>query len=236
MDLSVVIPVFNEASKVPRDIQDALGYFEKNSINGEIIISDDGSKDNTGSLVKELQKKHKNIILLENAHRGKGATVREGIIRAQGDVILFIDSGSCIPYADVHTGIQIIRNGKSDIAHATRFHPDSVIDKPKSLFRQILSRAFRFVIPIYMGIKGRYTDTQCGLKIYRKEVGHLLYSACFTEGFMIDIETIIRAEKEQFKIMEFPIHWFSDPDSRLTASKTFFSMVKELRRIKREIA
>ncbi len=235
MDLSVVIPVFNEAKKVPGDIHDALTYFEEQSIQGEIIVSDDGSRDNTKEVIRNLQKEHNNLVLVENPHRGKGATVKEGMLRAKGEIILFIDSGSCIPYSDVHKGIQMVKQGQADIAHASRFLPESKIDKPKSLFRRILSRAFRIVIPLYMGIYGRYSDTQCGLKIYKKPVGHQIYRDCFTRGFMIDIETIIRAEKNNFTIREFPIHWFSDPDSRLTASKTFFNMLRELNAIRKEI-
>ncbi|MEQ8878540.1 MAG: glycosyltransferase [Cyclobacteriaceae bacterium] len=232
MDLSIVIPVYNEAQKIPRDIEDALSYFREQSLDGEIIISDDGCKDDTRSVVQGLQKEHKNLILQENPHRGKGSAIRAGMVKAKGDIILFIDSGSCIPYQYVHEGINLIREGEADIAHASRFLPDSKIDKPKSLFRQILSRAFRIVIPLYMGIYGRYSDTQCGLKIYKKEAAHNIYRACFTDGFMIDIESIIRAEKNNLRIREFPIHWFADPDSRLTASKTFINMMRELSRIK----
>lgn len=232
MDLSIVIPVYNEAQKIPRDIEDALSYFREQSLDGEIIISDDGSKDDTRSVVQGLQKEHKNLILQENPHRGKGSAIRAGMVKAKGDIILFIDSGSCIPYQYVHEGINLIREGEADITHASRFLPDSKIDKPKSLFRQILSRAFRIVIPLYMGIYGRYSDTQCGLKIYKKEAAHNIYRACFTDGFMIDIESIIRAEKNNLRIREFPIHWFADPDSRLTASKTFINMMRELSRIK----
>ena len=232
MDLSIVIPVYNEAQKIPGDIEDALNYFREQSLEGEIIISDDGSKDNTRSVIQALQNEHKNLILQENPHRGKGSAIRAGMVRAKGNTILFIDSGSCIPYQYVHEGIKLIREGHSDIAHASRFLPESKIDKPKSLFRRILSRAFRIVIPLYMGIYGRYSDTQCGLKIYSKEAAHTIYGACFTDGFMIDIESIIRAEKNNFRIKEFPIHWFADPDSRLTASKTFISMMRELSKIK----
>ncbi len=235
MDLSIVIPVYNEARKIPQDIEDALTYFREQSLAGEIIVSDDGSIDDTKSVVKSLQSQHKNLTLLENPHQGKGGTVKAGMLKATGDIILFIDSGSCIPYSDVHKGIRLIQDGKTDIAHASRFLPESKIDKPKSLFRRVLSRAFRIVIPLYMGIYGRYSDTQCGLKIYKKEVAHRIYEACFTNGFMIDIETIIRAEKNNFRIKEFPIHWFADPDSRLTASRTLKRMIKELQKIKKEI-
>ncbi|XOV93109.1 MAG: glycosyltransferase [Bacteroidota bacterium] len=235
MDLSIIIPVFNEAQKIPKDILEAQEYLLKHSLKGEIIVSDDGSGDNTKAVVKDLQKEHKNLILLENPHRGKGGTVKAGMVHAKGDIMLFIDSGSCIPYSDVDLGVKLVQEGHSDIAHASRFLPESKIDKPKSLFRRLLSRAFRIAIPLYMGIYGKYSDTQCGLKIYRKGAGHKIYKDCFTNGFMIDIETIIRAEKHQFTIKEFPIHWYADPDSRLTASKTFMNMLRELRRIKREI-
>lgn len=235
MDLSIIIPVYNEAHKIPKDIQEAQEYLTNHSLSGEIIVSDDGSNDNTKEVVKELRKKHDNLVLLENPHRGKGGTVREGMIQGKGKVVLFIDSGSCIPYSDVNKGFTMVNENKCDIAHASRFLPDSQIDKPKSLFRQLLSRAFRMAIPLYIGIYGKYSDTQCGLKIYSREAAHKIYNECFTNGFMIDIETIMRAEKHKFIIQEFPIHWFSDPDSRLTASKTFLNMLRELRRIKKEI-
>ncbi len=235
MDISVVIPVYNEAKKVPRDIQDAIDYFKNESLKGEIIVSDDGSTDHTKAVVKTLQQQHENLRYLENPHRGKGATVKAGLLEAIGDIILFIDSGGCIPYTDVDRGVKLIQEKQSDIAHASRKLPASKINQSKSLFRRILSKVFRIVIPMYMGIYGRYSDTQCGLKIYKKEVGQKIYKDCITQGFMFDIETIIRGEKYNYTIKEFPIHWFADPDSRLTASNTIMSMFKELKAIKKAV-
>ena len=236
MDISIVIPVYNEAVKIPQDIQEALDYFQDRLLEGEVIISDDGSKDDTISVVERIQEKHKNVKLLKNEHQGKGSAVKSGIIKAIGNIIIFIDSGSCIPYSDVHKGVMIIKKGEADIAHASRFLPNSSIDKPKQIFRQLLSRLFRVLIPLYMGIYGRFSDTQCGLKIYKKKVGHRIYNECITKGFMFDIETIKRADLHSYKIKEFPIHWTADPDSRLSASKTLFSMIKELNAIKNSIS
>jgi hypothetical protein len=79
------------------------------------------------------------------------------------------------------------------------------------------------------------TDTQCGLKIYRKETAHELYAACITYGFLFDVEIILRARRNGYRILEFPIEWTSDPDSRLSVSRTFLSMFSELRTIRKAL-
>lgn len=95
------------------------------------------------------------------------------------------------------------------------------------------SYVFRKFIQIFVGIPFHLTDTQCGLKIYKKEIAHELYMECITQGFLFDIEIILRASKKGFRIQEFPIEWTSDPDSRLTLFKTVFSIFPEMRKIKK---
>jgi dolichyl-phosphate beta-glucosyltransferase len=236
MELSIVIPVFNEGRKVDKDLLLATRFLEERGLSGEIILSDDGSTDDTLDIPEQVSHQIKVPLRIFHhaAHKGKGSVVRAGILKAQGDVVLFIDSGACVPYDDVLPGLEMIRTGACDIAHGSRFLPTSTITK-KPWHREILSFLFRKFIVSWIKVPYELTDTQCGLKMYRKEVAQELYKQCLTEGFMFDIEIILRAGKASYHIREFPVTWTADPDSRLSVAKTFLSIIPELQRIKRYV-
>jgi glycosyltransferase involved in cell wall biosynthesis len=234
VDISVVIPVYNEGRKIDMDIRMAAQFMEMNKISGEIIISDDGSTDDTLEIPQSIfQKASVPIRIIDNKkHYGKGYAVQSGILQAQGEVILFIDSGACVYYEDILPGIDLIKNESYKIVHGSRFMPGSFITRKKQWYRQLLSYTFRKFIHSWVRVPFDLTDTQCGLKIYEKAVARELYQQCITRGFMFDIEIILRAEKAGYPIKEFPITWAADLDSRLLISRTFFSMLSELRKIK----
>jgi dolichyl-phosphate beta-glucosyltransferase len=236
MDVSIVIPVWNESKKIESDLDAAIHFFEIHNLEGEVILSDDGSTDDTLEVIRSfLSEKMLPVRIIKNDHLGKGHAVRSGILQAKGDIILFIDSGNCIPYSDVWNGIQLIRRGDCEIAQASRFLPGSRILIPKGWIRKTLSFLFRKLVHRYMKIPGHLTDTQCGLKIYKKDLGQSLYQLCFTRGFMFDIEIILRAIHENILICEFPVRWSSDQDTRLYLFRSIPEIWKELRRIEREL-
>jgi dolichyl-phosphate beta-glucosyltransferase len=113
---------------------------------------------------------------------------------------------------------------------------DSKITRKKQWYRRIMSSAFRRFIHLWTKIPENLTDTQCGLKIYEREVALDLYQQCITEGFMFDIEIILRGVKAGYKIREIPITWTADLDSRLSPAASFFQMISELGSIKRNIS
>jgi len=236
MDISIVIPVYNESGKITADLETIAAFFYSNPLSGEIIIADDGSTDDTIQVIEKSKSVYKmNISVIKNKHFGKGFAVKTGIMKAIGDMIMFIDSGNCVPYSDVIKGIMLIKDGQCDIAHGSRYLPDSRIIKPKVWTRKLLSFLFRKFIYMHMDIPSFLTDTQCGLKIYRKDVAHHLYSECTSQGFLFDIEVILRAQKYHYIIKEFPIQWSSDPDSRLAIFQSFPEILKELIWIKRKL-
>ena len=235
MDLSVIIPVYNEASKIAGDISEANDFLIRNGLSGEIIIADDGSWDDTVINVKEVIPTIKNSLqIIEYIHKGKGRAVKMGILKAQSDNILFIDSGNCIPYDNILRGLDLLKNDECDIAHGSRLLVESKI-KGKTISRQISSWIFRKFISGCMSIPNHLSDTQCGLKIYKRDVAINLYEKCMTDGFMFDIEIILRAAKANYRIKEFPIEWTADPDSRLSIFKNFWQIIRELKKIKKEL-
>jgi dolichyl-phosphate beta-glucosyltransferase len=234
MDLSIVIPTLNEAHKIDKDVVETAKFLKEHDIDGEIIIVDDGSSDNTAevsSRVKIPDGIERNVIRYV-PNRGKGCAICTGIKESKGEFAMFADSGLCVPLNSILTGMDLIKCKACDIAHASRRLPESIIMRRTSLRRRLLSIAFRILIPKLMGIRTPLTDTQCGFKIYRGPVARELYGACRTEGFMFDIEIILRAEKLRYIIHEFPIEWTSDPDTRIHIGQTAERMFGELRAIK----
>ena len=237
VDLSIVIPAYNEAHKIARDIEAAGSFLVAQKISGEVIVADDGSADQTVQTARNLIPPpgiELNVLDLE--HRGKGSAVREGMKASRGEVAMFADSGVCIPFDDALPMIEAIRAGKCDIAHGSRKMKGSVIDRPQTFYRRVLSWGFRRTVLMYMSLPGHLTDTQCGFKVYRGDVGRELYGACRTDGFMFDLEILMRARKKGYRVCEFPVHWACDPDSRLRPAKILGSTISELRAVKRLVA
>jgi dolichyl-phosphate beta-glucosyltransferase len=237
MDLSIVIPAYNEAAKIARDVEAAAAFLLAERLAGEIIVVDDGSRDETSrvaervAIVPGVERK----VLRYAPHRGKGFAVRTGIGETRGDYVLFADSGLCVPFANALRGLALIKRGECAIAHGSRKLPESILKAPQPLCRRLLSRLFRTAVFGLMGIPRELTDTQCGFKVYRGGAARELYRDCRSDGFMFDIEVLMRARRRGFTVREFPIEWVCDPDSRLRPARNLFGVLRELVRIKRAL-
>ena len=227
-DLSIIIPVWNERRKIGRDVEAAAAFFRNRKIEGELIVSDDGSTDGTADVAERAGRyAGVRIKILRLPHRGKGHAVRRGMLVSSGRIAGFLDSGLCIPYEDVWRGIRLILSGQCEIAHGSRRHAESVIVRPGNRTRRIASDCFRRVASGLFRIPDGLTDTQAGCKLYRGETGRGLYAACGSDGFLFDLEVLVLARKAGCRVMEFPVHWTSDPDSRLSLIRSMPNLVWE---------
>jgi len=235
MDLSIVIPAFEESRKIARDVKAAAKFLKANGLGGEIIVVDDGSQDDTTQAAQKAQVPQKikyNVIRYE-AHRGKGCAVRTGIQASTGQYVMFADCGLCIPYGDALQGLEMLEADTCDIAHGSRRMIESDILQDQPWHRRLLSRMFKATVRLLLGVPQRLTDTQCGFKIYKGDVARELYRLCVTDGFMFDIEIILRAIKRGYRIEEFPVEWACDLDSRLSVTRTPWPVLAELRALRR---
>jgi dolichyl-phosphate beta-glucosyltransferase len=238
MDLSIVIPAFEESKKIGRDIESAAKFLESNRLAGEIIIVDDGSKDNTCEVadsVKIPPQVTRKVIRCQ-PHRGKGLAVRKGIMESKGEYVMFADSGCCVPYENILRGLELLKSNQCDIAHGSRKMQGCQIGRPQNLYRRICSRIFHWYVIYKMKIPSELTDTQCGFKIYQGDVARHLYGESVTDGFAFDIEIIMWAQKEGYRIKEFPLQWSCDRDSRLSPTRSVWHVLSELKTIKRVLS
>jgi len=238
MDLSIVIPAFEESKKISRDIESAAKFLESSHLAGEIIVVDDGSKDNTSEAAETVKippQVTRRVIRCQK-HHGKGYAVRTGIMESKGEYVMFADSGCCVPYEDALQGLELLKNGQCDIAHGSRKMQGCHIGKAQSLYRRICSRIFHWYVIVRMKIPSELTDTQCGFKIYRGDAARNLYGESTTDGFAFDIEIIMLAQKKGCRIKEFPIRWSCDRDSRLSPTRSVWHILSELANIKRVLS
>ena len=237
MDLSIVIPAYEESRKIAGDIKAAADFLAAHNLYGEIIVVDDGSKDNTTPTAENVRVSSdvKVKVIRYESHRGKGYAVRKGIEQTKGTYVMFADSGLCVPYDDTLRGLELLKSESCDIAHGSRKIPGCRIERPQSLYRRICSKMFHWFVIHDMKIPPELTDTQCGFKIYKGDIARYLYGECITDGFMFDIEIIMRAQKKGYRIKEFPINWTCDRDSRLSPTRSSRRVLSELAAIKRTI-
>jgi glycosyltransferase involved in cell wall biosynthesis len=233
LDLSIVIPAYKEAAKIERDIDAAFEFLSSEGIRGEVIVVDDGSPDDTAAIAKAASSRYPGLrVLSYTPNRGKGHALRYGIIRATGRNVLFADAGLCVPYKIAKIALAMLDMRMCDVANGSRRMRGSV-KRAQPLYRQIGSRLFGVVVHAFMGIPMYISDTQCGFKAYRREVAHRLYGAAFTDGFMYDTEIILRALNEGYTILEFPVVWENDADSRFNPKTGSLKLLRELLVIRR---
>lgn len=216
-DISIIIPAYNEAKKIRGDISAAAGFLKENSLQGEILVIDDGSSDGTAEIAadtKILPGIDKQVVSLP-VNRGKGFAVKRGVAESSGDVVLFADSGLCIPYDYCLPALKKIAAGELDLAHASRKHRDTVILVNRSLKRRLVAWFFHWFAVLFAGLPATISDSQCGFKLYNGGLARELFQLCVSDQWLCDLEFLLRALKLGCRVEEFPITWSCDRDSKL---------------------
>ncbi|MFC1668641.1 dolichyl-phosphate beta-glucosyltransferase [Chlamydiota bacterium] len=229
MEISIIIPAYNEFSIICDTIGTIETYLEDKFLLYEIIVVDDGSTDGTASRVESTFSDKKNIRLLKNdVNRGKGAAVRKGALASIGDLVLFSDADLSTPITELDAFLLLIN--EFSIVVGSRALPDSLILIHQPFYREYMGRVFnRFVQWIVSrGIK----DTQCGFKLFRGDVARLLFSLCKIDGFCFDVEVLYLAHKKQYSIKEKSVIWRNDPTTKVHVFKDSCKMFLDLIRIK----
>ena len=238
MDLSIVIPALNEQDKIARDVEAAAAFLRAEGLSGEVIVVDDGSTDSTDARARDV---HPGAdvelsVVRHDRNHGKGFAVRTGMQAARGEYALFADAGLCVPFEDALRGLDLLRCGHCEVAHGSRHLPESQIGRRHTPYRRLVSRLYRWALPLLAGTPRALTDSQCGFKLYLGSVARELYGRCICDGYMFDVEVILRALRQGYRIEEFPIRWSHDPDSRLRPLRSLPRLLAQLVAVRRALA
>jgi dolichyl-phosphate beta-glucosyltransferase len=148
---------------------------------------------------------------------------------------MFADSGCCVPYENMLRGLDMLKSGGCDIAHGSRKLEQTRIIRDQGLYRHVCSKLFHWFVILFMRVPAELTDTQCGFKVYKGDVARELYGECITDGFAFDVEIILRALREGYRIKEFALEWSCDRDSRLSPGRSVWRILGELLAIRRAL-
>jgi dolichyl-phosphate beta-glucosyltransferase len=236
LDLSIVIPAFNEHTKIAQDVRKASDFLTESGLKGEILVVDDGSTDPTADVARQtpVPESVQCSVITVNPNQGKGHAVKTGILASRGEYILFADSGCCIPYGQTKIGLDLIQEKQCTLALGSRRHPKSVIHRDQSFRRRLYSRAFRFLLNRLFPSLRPLHDTQCGFKVFDGPMARQLFSETTLEGFLFDLDIILLAQSRGHRVCEFPIEWTCDPDSRLSANRHTAEILREIRELWRK--
>lgn len=231
LELSVIIPAYNDAHKFAADVAAADGFLQRESIDGEILLVNDGSTDDTVARAQDLAQRYPRLRLVsyEN-NRGKGYAIAQAVKVARGGIIMFADAGLCVPYEIARIALTMLALDLCDIAIGSRRMRGSV-KKAQPLYRRIGARGHKMLVHL-IGVPGYISDTQCGFKFYRAAVAKRLFGQLVTDGFMFDVEIILRAIREGYRILEFPVLWSNDPDTRFNPASGSLKVLGDLARIR----
>jgi len=237
IDLSIVIPAFEERRKIHHDLEAAAQFLRSQDLAGEIIVVDDGSSDGTAQVAEQAAAESDvpACVIRCPANRGKGHAVRTGILQSQGRYVMFADAGTCVPYENALRGLELLRSGRCEVANGSRRIDGCQIDRQQSPIRRLCSKTFRRLVRTFLGVPHELTDTQCGFKIYRGDVARELYALSTIDGFTFDVEIILLARQRGYRICEFPVDWTRDCDSRISLRKTSVPVICELLQMRRRL-
>jgi len=232
--LSVVIPAYNEEDRIIKTLSKTIFYLNSRDYLSEILVVSDGSRDNTGNIVKGFDPGEKVTIKFFEYHpnRGKGYAVRYGMLQGKSEIIMFMDADYSVPMEEVEKGLKLI-GSRADIAIASRAIKGSVVSQHQNFFREISAKLYTFIQNLYLGI--HYRDTQCGFKLFTRHAAQKLFSEQKLNSVIFDPEILWLAKKAGFRVEEFPVEWKHMEDSRIqydSLKKSLF-VFQELFRIKK---
>ena len=231
MQVSIIIPAYNEQDRIQKTLNKVFYYLRVNNIDAEVIVIDDGSKDDTFSIVKEFEKKHDNVVILRNdCNRGKGFSVRRGVLMARGDCVLFSDADNSTPIQEIKKVMPFILNNEYDVVLGSRSIKGSDVRIRQPYFRIIMGRIFNLFVK--MLLYRDFKDTQCGFKAFAKKAAQEIFKRQTIERFSFDAEILAIARVQHFRIQQVPVVWVNSAHSRVSPFSDAFQMFMDLFKIK----
>jgi dolichyl-phosphate beta-glucosyltransferase len=210
---SFIIPAYNESCRIRPGLDEVLRWMAEHKWEGEILVVDDGSRDDTADVIREYARGHSQIRLLQNpGNRGKGFSVRNGMLQARGDICLFTDADLSSPISEAPKLFEAIRAG-AEVAIGSRWLRTEMQTERQPLYRQAFGRIFNLLLRLFLGL--RFRDTQCGFKAFRREAAQRIFPLQRIERWGFDPEILYIARRMGLPIAEVPVLWAHSEGTRL---------------------
>ena len=210
---SFILPAYNESERLSESIPKVLEYVRKRGFAAEIIVVNDGSSDRTADVVRRFAAANPMIVLLENpSNRGKGYSVRNGMLHARGEVALFTDADLSSPITEADKLFGALSAG-ADVAIGSRWLQRELQTEPQPLMRQLCGRLFNLGLRAVLGLQ--YKDTQCGFKAFNRRAIDAVFTRQRIERWGFDPELLFLADKFTLKTLEVAVEWAHDHRSKL---------------------
>jgi dolichyl-phosphate beta-glucosyltransferase len=231
--LSLVIPAYNEARRLPNTLQQLHDYCSRWAFSFEVIIIVEPSTDETLALAQAGAKTFPQLKVIGNrVHRGKGFAVRTGMLASAGQLVFFTDADLSTPLYEIDRALAVFDSDRDlHIIVGNRQHPDSEIIRHQSWMREGMGKTFNALVRWLAGIEIR--DTQCGFKGFRQVASRAIFERQRTDGFSFDVEVLLLAQALGFSVKEMPVHWSNSPDSKVRVVSDSLKMLRDVAVVRR---
>ncbi len=228
-ELSVVIPVYNEAARVGKTLEACFVYLKAKKISSEILVVDDGSKDQTIRVVESFKRQGTKSqvlkVLKHKVNRGKGAAVRTGALAAAGHIVLYMDADNATPLREFESFRPELKRG-TEVLMGSRAVDRKKVKVHQPIHREAMGRIFNLLVQM-LATPGLW-DTQCGFKVFSAGAAKMIFPLQTIERFGFDVELLYIARKQGYRVKEMPIHWYDSPDSRVSMFRDSARMFMDL--------
>jgi dolichyl-phosphate beta-glucosyltransferase len=227
---SIVIPAYNEADRLQASLGKVLQYAREHDWHSEVIVVNDGSRDTTASLVRSFAAREPSVRLIENpGNRGKGYSVRNGMLSARGELLLFSDADFSSPIEEAPKLFAALKEG-ADVAIGSRWLASETQTQRQSPFRQLIGRIFNALLRTALGLD--FKDTQCGFKAFTAPAARFLFSQQKIERWGFDPELLFLASRAGLRVREIPVQWAHDHRTKLRPIKDGTRMFLDVLKIR----
>ena len=223
---SIVIPAYNESARIGRALTDVTAAVKRNGWDAEVLVVNDGSTDDTAEIVQAFAANHPIIRLIQNnGNRGKGYSVRHGMLEAMGSIVMFTDADLSSPMDEAERLFAAIREG-ADVAIGSRWLDRGRQTIHQPIYRQFFGRCFNAVTRMVMQLP--FADTQCGFKAFTRSAAQAVFQLQRIERWGFDPEILFIALKRGYRVREVAVTWGHDERSRISYLKDGIKMLEEL--------
>jgi dolichyl-phosphate beta-glucosyltransferase len=228
--LSIVIPAYNEEERLVASIAKIASYLDDSGVDAEIIVVDDGSKDRTAEIAANALSNRRGRVLRNGENRGKGYSVRKGVLEARGRFVLFTDADLSTPIEEHGKLAAVIRERDLDVVIGSRALPNSDVQVQQGWLRKNMGRTFNSMIRAVTGLPFR--DTQCGFKLMDRDRVKPLFDKMVVNRFAFDVELLFLCARFGLSVVDAPVTWRNAPGSKVSVLGDPLNMIVDVLRVR----